>query len=58
MSARSIILSIVLICLAALLLIGRMRGRTRVHHVVRHRTSSLLHRIDGSVQDVDRLVRS
>lgn len=39
MSARSIILTIVLICLAAMLLIGRMRRWNHVHHVRHHRTS-------------------
>jgi hypothetical protein len=52
MSARTIIMTLALVCLAAMLLIGRMRGRTRVRH---QRTSSLLHRIDRSVHDLDRL---
>jgi hypothetical protein len=55
MSARTIIMTLVLICLAAMLLIGRLRGRTRIRHVRHQRTSSLLHRIDRSVHDLDRL---
>jgi hypothetical protein len=48
MSARSIVMTILLVCLVALLLMGRMHRRTPVQHVGHKKTGSLLHRIDRS----------
>ncbi|HTE50753.1 MAG TPA: hypothetical protein VK698_07795 [Kofleriaceae bacterium] len=57
MSIRSVIMTLVLITLVALLLVGRMRRHGPPRGVRRHRTSSLVHRIEKTARAFDRLER-